>query len=243
MKNYLIQLLGWSKENADKLTGEHQKWAVVLIGPIGSGKGTQAELLAERFGLTHLETSKLLEEKFNNAAANDSFLLEQKNLWKSGILTKPEFVLGIVNDKIKELWSQGLGIVFSSSPRTLYEAEGEIPKLEEFYGKENIKVINLQLDEHRSIERNSTRRICKKNRHPIPNFPQFKNIISCPRDGSELVTRELDTPEVIKVRYQEYLNRTKPVLDFLKQRGYQIIEINGDQFIEKVFSDILEKLK
>ena len=153
-----------------------------------------------------------------------------------------KFVLGIVIDKIKELWSQGVGIVFSSSPRTLYEAEGEIPKLEEFYGKENIKVINLQLDEHGSIERNSTRRICKKNRHPIPNFPQFQNITTCPRDGSELVTRELDTPDVIKVRYQEYLNRTEPVLDFLKKREYKIIEINGDQFIEKVFSDILEKL-
>ena len=242
MKNYVVQLLGWSQEDTDKLTGEHKKWAVMVIGPIGSGKGTQAELLAERFGFFNFETSKIIEEKIKNAETTDEVMMREKNNWETGILNTPELVKQWVLEKIEELHKQGSGIVFSGSPRTLEEAEAELPVLESLFGKENIKVINLQLDEHRSIERNSTRRICKKNRHPIPNFPQFQNITTCPRDGSELVTRELDTPEVIKVRYQEYLNRTTPVLDFLNQRGYKIIEINGDQFIEKVFSDILEKL-
>lgn len=242
MKNYVVQLLGWSEESAQSLDGEHKKWAVILIGPIGSGKGTQAELLAEKFGLTHIETSKLLEEKFNNADSGDIFLMEQKKLWETGILNKPEFVVGILVDKIKELRNQEAGIIFSASPRTLYEAEKEMPVLEDLFGRENIRVVHIQIGENESIKRNSHRRICKANRHPIPNFPEFKNIKVCPRDGSELITRTLDNPEVIKVRYQEYLNRTEPILDFLKKRGYGLIDVNGEQAIEKVFHDILDKI-
>lgn len=242
LQNYVVQLLGLSQKSAQLLSEVPKKWVVFLIGPIGSGKGTQAELLSEKFGLTHIETSKLLEEKFNNADASDSFLAEQKNLWKSGILNKPEFVLEIVIDKIKELQKHGLGIIFSASPRTLFEAEGELPILEDLFGKDSIRVIHIKLGEEESIKRNSHRRICKTNRHPIPNFPQFKNITTCPRDGSELITRALDDPQVIKVRYQEYLNRTEPILFFLKDRGYGVIEINGEQAIDKVFKDILEKI-
>ena len=63
MKNYVTQLLGWSQGAADKLVGEHKKWAVILSGPIGAGKGTQAEMLAEKFGLVHLESSQVIEDK------------------------------------------------------------------------------------------------------------------------------------------------------------------------------------
>ena len=224
------------------VNNENKKWAVILIGPPGSGKGTQAELLSEKFGLVHLESSKIIEEKIKNADSNDEVFVNEKKLWESGILNTPKLVRQWIMEKIEEIAGLGRGIVFSGSPRTLYEAEGEIPKLEEVYGKENIKVVNLQLDEHGSIERNSTRRICEKNRHPIPNFPEYENITECPKDGSRITTRKLDNMETIKVRYEEYLNRTIPIINFLKEKGYEIEEINGDQFIEKVFQDILEKL-
>ena len=243
LQNYVVQLLGWTNEEADTLDGEHKKWAIILIGPPGSGKGTQAELLAEKFGLVHFETSKVIENKFNSADSGDEFLAEQKRIWEAGILNPPDFVAGLVIEKIKEMFNQGKSVVFSSSPRTLFEAEQEMPWLEKLYGKENINIINLELDEHRSIERNSARRICEKNRHPIPNFPEYEHITECPKDGSRVLTRALDKSEVIKVRYQEYLNRTNPVLNFLEQKGHKIIKINGDQFIEKVFQDILEKLR
>ena len=220
----------------------NNKRVIILIGPPGSGKGTQAEMLASRFGLAHLETSELIEDKFNNANPNDGFLSEQKKRWESGILNDPEFVVSLVAKKIKELSSDQKGIVFSASPRTLFETEQEIPIIEKLYDKENIKILNIQLSEHSSIERNSSRRICKKNRHPIPNFPEYKNIIICPTDGSPIKTRALDKSDVIRVRYQEYLNRTAPIIVFLKTRGYRVIEINGEQPIEKVLNDITEKL-
>mgnify|MGYP001611623089 CR=1 FL=1 len=151
-------------------------------------------------------------------------------------------VLEWIKEKIKEVANEGRGIVFSGSPRTIYEAEGEIPVLEELYGKENTKVLNIEISEEESIKRNSKRRICKESRHPIPNFPEFEEITKCPKDGSEITTRILDNPETIKVRYREYINRTLPIIDFLKKRDYNILEINGEQPIDDVFKDIVSEL-
>ena len=221
---------------------ENKKWTVILIGPPGSGKGTQADLLAEKFGLFHLESSKIIEEKLKKADPDDWVLQNEKRLWESGTLNTPELVLQWIQEKIKEVAGRGRGIVFSGSPRTVFEAEGEMPLLEELYGKENIKIFNLDLSEGESIKRNSKRRICGGFRHSIPNFPEFENITKCPKDGSEIVTRTLDNPKTIKIRYQEYLKRTIPLIDILKYKNYRITKVNGEQPIEEVHNNILNYL-
>ena len=82
-----------------------KKWAVILIGPPGSGKGTQAELLAEKFGLFHLETSKLGEEKINNPelVRKDQEVAEAKRLYNKGELFPPPWTVKIMVEKIREL--------------------------------------------------------------------------------------------------------------------------------------------
>lgn len=219
-----------------------KKQIIILIGPPGSGKGTQAEMLAEKLGLFHFETSKIIEKKFKNADPSDEIISAEKENWKAGKLVTPKLVFEWIMDKVKELAGEGRGIVFSGSPRTLYEAENELPIFEELYGRENIQAVSIKLAEEESVKRNSKRRICAANRHPIPNFPEFENIAKCPKDGSEIITRFLDNPETIKVRYETYLKETEPVLAFLKERGYAIAEINGEQPIDAVFNDILGKL-
>ncbi len=245
MQNYVVQLLGWSREAANTLDGEHKKWAVFLIGPPGSGKGTQADLLAQRFGLVHVQTSKLGEEKINNQelVKNDPEIAEVKRLYDKGELFPPPWTVKIVLEKVQELADQGKGIIFSGSPRTIYEIEQELPYFDNLFGKENIKVLNVKINEEESIIRNSHRKVCKANGHPIPNFEQFKNILVCPQDGSEIITRSLDTPETIKTRNEVYHRRTEPILAFLKEKGYNIIDINGEQAIDKVFQDILAKIE
>ena len=92
LQNYVVKLLNWSEESANLLSANHMKWAVVLIGPPGSGKGTQADLLAEKFGLIHIESSKIIEEKFKNASPDDLLLSQQKKIWQSGELNDPKMV-------------------------------------------------------------------------------------------------------------------------------------------------------
>lgn len=216
-----------------------QKQVVIFVAPTGAGKGTQSDMLAEKFGFLHLETSKIIEAKFATADPGDEQIKKEKENFLTGKLVTPEVVTAWVIEKIRELAAAGTSIVFSGSFRTLYEAGEEIPVVEELYGKDHIKIFYLTLSEEESVKRNSNRRICKANRHPIPNIPATQGITTCPIDGSDLVKRELDTPEVARIRYREYLNRTLPVLDFFKSRGTSVIEINGEQSIEKVSEDIL----
>ncbi len=220
---------------------DRRKMVIIFVAPPGAGKGTQGDLMAEKFGFYHLESSKMFEGKlFRKELDNDPEIIKLREDWRTGKLISPAWIAKIAVETIKELHSEGKSIVFSGSFRTLPEAELEIPLVEELYGRANIKVFNITLSEAESVKRNSNRRICEKNRHPIPNFPEFENVTVCPQDGSPLIKRsDLDQPEIIKKRYQVYLEETEPVLNYLKDRDYKIIEINGEQPIEKVSQDIL----
>jgi len=225
------------------------KQVVIFIAPPGAGKGTQANLLAEKFGFVHVETSKLGEAKIKDPelVKKDPEVAEAKRLYEKGELFPPPWTTKLVIEKIRELASEGKGIVFSGSPRTLYEAEHELPEFEKLYGRDNIKIFYITLSEEESVKRNSERRICEKYHHPIPRpeyDPKFKDITVCPWDGSPIITRPaLDKPEVIRERYKVFLRDTAPVLDYLREKGYNIIEINGEQLIEKVFEDIVRHFK
>lgn len=217
--------------------------AIIFIAPPGAGKGTQADLVARKFGFYHFESSKILEEKL--AGQENSPDLEIRKAWelyKKGELMTPSLVARLAVEEIKKLHSEGKSIVFSGSFRTLEEVQKEIPVIEELYGKENINFFYITLSEEESIKRNSSRRICEKNRHPIPDFPQYRDLTTCPEDGSPIITRELDKPEIIKKRYRVFLRDTKPVLDYLKENGYDVITIEGEQSIGKVNEDILKHI-
>ena len=217
---------------------------IIFIAPPGAGKGTQAELIAKKFGLEHIETSKLGEAKINDSelVKNDPEVAEAKKKYDSGELFPPPWTAKLVIEKFRELAAAGFGAVFSGSPRTLYEAKNEMPELEKLYGRENIKIFNITISEKESIKRNSSRRICQLNRHPIPGFPHYQDLTTCPEDGSPIITRTLDKPETIKERYRVYMAETKPVLDYLRLCGYNVTTIKGEQPIGRVEEDILKNL-
>ncbi len=227
------------------------KKVIIFIAPPGAGKGTQANLLMDYFDLVHLETSKVIEKRIMNSK-EDEFLKvdnqkyyfkDEKEKWLRGEICSPPFVTQLVVDEIKDIAKENKGIVFSGSPRSLYEAEKELPILEELYGKENIVVLKINLSPEESIKRNSHRKICSLMRHPILWHKETENLTICPLDGSKLVKRgSLDDPETIKKRLEEFKEKTLPVLDFLRKRGIRIEEINGEQSVEGVFKEILGKL-
>ncbi len=229
-----------------------KKLVIILLGPPGSGKGTQAELLAEKLDLYYLETSKILEEAFNKSKKGEFikisgkkyFFSREENLWKKGILCTPSFVSYLVKRKIKKLGGKNESLVIAGSPRTLYEGKTIIPLLEKLYGKRNIRIILIQVSAKESIFRNSHRRICELMRHPILYSKETKKLKFCPLDGSKLIRRKgLDDPKTIKIRLKEYREKTLPLVKYLEERRLKVKKINGESSVSKIFERILKTLK
>jgi adenylate kinase len=221
---------------------EPRLWAVVLIGPPGAGKDTQAALLSNELGLVQIKTSQVIEEKFALAPADDPVIQEQKNVKASGGLVDPKLVTAWFVERLGKVHAEGKGIITSGSPRTLPEAQEEIPLLRSLYGPDALKIIFIKVSKEESVKRNSSRRVCEKNSHPIPNFPEYQGLAACPQDGSAIITRQDDTPETTAHRYEVYTELTEPIIDFFEEKGYNIITINGEASIEDVHRDILDKL-
>ncbi len=230
-----------------------KKLVIILIGPPGSGKGTQAKLLAEKLNLYHLETSKIIEYNVMQSKKNDYVviggkkysLFHEKELWKKGIICTPEIVTYWVANKIKEVAKEGKNMVFCSSPRTLKEGRGLMPIIKKLYGIKNIRIIEIVLRPEQTIWRNQRRRICELMRHPILSTrDEFLKLTYCPLDGSKLLRRKgLDDPETIKTRIKEYGERTFPLIAYLKKEKFTVKKINGEQSVEQVFKDITKVLK
>lgn len=228
------------------------KLVIILLGPPGSGKGTQAGLLAEKLNLYYLETAKVGEKaiaeakkgEFVKVRGKKYFFEKEKELWKKGILWSPPFITYLMKKKIKELQKMDENLVLAGSPRTLYEGRAVMPFLEKLYDKKNIRIVLIDVSAKESIFRNSHRRICQLMRHPILYSPETKNLKICPLDGSKLIKRKkLDDPETIKVRLKQYKERTLPLIGYLRKRRLKVKKVNGEGPVAKVFDRILKALK
>jgi len=228
------------------------KQIIIIIGPPGAGKGTQASLVADNMGFFYFETSKIVEHKVMDAKegeaetvdGKDYNLLAEKKMWEEGILNSPLLVSSWINQKMRELAEQGESIVFAGSPRTLPESKKIMPVMAELYGKENIKIVLLELKVEDSIWRNSNRRICELMRHPILFNKETEELTMCPLDGSKLIKREkLDDPEIIKIRLKEYQERTLPIIQYLENQGFLVEKIDAAPAPSIVFNNLLKAVK
>jgi len=115
----------------------NEKSVIILLGPPGAGKGTQAELLSEKLGFYYLETSKIIESNVMKAGENEMveidgkkyYSQEEKKLWETGKLCSPPFVTYLIKKEIQDLFQKGESLILAGSPRTIYEGEKLIPLL------------------------------------------------------------------------------------------------------------------
>ncbi|MDA1337233.1 MAG: nucleoside monophosphate kinase [bacterium] len=218
----------------------------IFLGAPGSGKGTQTLLLADKLRLTRIEMSKLLEERFLNAEPGEYvesegkkyYVADQQKLWESGVLNETPFVVDTVRARLKRLKREEQSILLDGFPRAISQMEYLMPFALESFGKENIIVLYLDVDEEDTIFRNSHRRICELVRHPILYIKETEQLTLCPLDGSKLITRSFDTPELITTRLATFRKETFPLLEYFEEQGIPVHRISATGSVSEVFSRI-----
>ncbi|MBN2197701.1 nucleoside monophosphate kinase [Candidatus Wolfebacteria bacterium] len=222
--------------------------AIIVYGAPGSGKGTQAKFLADKFNLYHFDTGDYLRKIiYDPLLQKNKIIQRERKLNESGILQTPEFVLKVVSQRTKEIIKLNQGIVYSGSPRTLFEAfgnnknKGLMEILVKGYGKKNVFIFNLDIPEKEAIKRNSKRSICSVCKAPILGIAKDK-LSSCAFCGGKIIRRVDDNPEIMKTRLKEYSQRTKPIFAKLKKGNYKFYKINGEPMPYKIHQTILKKL-
>ena len=201
---------------------------LILFGPPGSGKGTQAERLREKRGLRHISTGDLLRE----AIANGSELGKQvKDVLASGQLVPDATILALMRDEIDAVGSEGW--LLDGYPRTVGQAKGLDDQLEEL-GQKIGAIVVLNARREAIIERLSGRRTCTSCKtvfHVKINRPKVDGI--CDRCGGTLVQRDDDRPETIARRLDVYEAQTQPIL--AHYRGIvPVHEVNGELPVDEV---------
>ena len=218
----------------------HEKIAIVIYGLPGSGKGTQANLAANMFGLVNFDTGRHLESLwYDPKRQKEALVKKERGLFEEGKLNTPSFVLSEVKKAAQKTAATGLGIVFSGSPRSMHEAEKLVPFLEKLYGRKKVFFFFLDVDPKDSVERNTRRRLCSICRSPLlAKYYPSKYPRHCPFCAGSLYKRTLDRADIIPKRIEEYENRTAPIFQYLKKRGSKIKHINGRPKPYKIFREI-----
>lgn len=200
---------------------------ILIMGPQGSGKGTQAHKISEKYNIPHISTGDIFRENVKNETELGK---EVKSYTDKGKLVPDELTNKIVADKIKDKE----GFILDGYPRDKQQAE----YLSKIVDIDHVIVIEVSPEE--TMKRISGRRICPEcgeNYHI--NFKPPKEPGKCDHDDGNLYQRDDDKPEAIWKRLEIYEEETKPVIDFYKDK---VSKIDGEKSIEEVFNDIIKVL-
>ncbi len=226
----------------------NNKIAVIMYGPQGAGKGTQAELLANKFNLYHFDTGDFLRKLlYDSKNKNNKEIRKERKINESGNLNTPRFVLNAVKKRTQELAKLGQSLVYSGSPRTWFEAFGDdknkglFTVLEKIYNRKNIYIFILKISEKESIKRTISRFMCSVCGTPLMAF--YKSARFCPFCGGKIKQRKDDNLASIIERLKEYRERTQPIFKEFKKRKFKVIELGGAPAPYKIHQKILSYLK
>lgn len=210
---------------------------LILMGLPGAGKGTQAELINEKFDIPHISTGDMFRQAIKEGTELGK---KAKGFLDEGALVPDEVTNGIVEESLSKEDAKK-GFLLDGFPRTIPQAKA----LEEITTRLNQKidyVIHVDVPEEKLLERLTGRRVCptcSATYHVVYNPPEKSGI--CDKDGTELIQREDDTIETVQKRLAVNMEQTKPLLDFYEERGI-LVTVDGDQAIDNVFEEIQAKI-
>lgn len=209
---------------------------VIVLGRSGSGKGTQAKLICEKFDLEYIGTGALLRDfsKKENTAAR-----KIKRDLAEGKLVPTWVAFFLWMEKLSQV-SESQGILFDGSPRKVREAE-LLDDVLQWYGRTNIKVVLVDISREEAIKRMINRRMCSRCGRSFYTNPDQKDI-KCDNCGGDMMMRPEDNPEAIEKRLNWFDEEVSKSIDFYEKQGV-LVRVNGERPIEEVFQDIVSALE
>jgi len=210
---------------------------LVLLGPPGSGKGTQAKRLAEKYGLPHISTGDILRVGLGEGGYLDR---ETQDIIRSGGLVPDRIAVEIINKRLGEDDCQK-GFILDGFPRTLHQAESLNSFLK---GSDRAidRVLYLELSEEEAVKRLSNRRVCPRcgaTFHLVFDPPCISGL--CDQCGARLSQREDDSELTIRERMKTYKKETYPLIEYYQKQGL-LAKIDADRDIEEVFEELCKLL-
>jgi adenylate kinase len=211
---------------------------LVLLGPPGAGKGTQAELIIEKYGIPHISTGDI----FRSAIKEGTPLgIEAKRYIDNGQLVPDDVVVGIVKDRLAK-GDCKKGFLLDGFPRTISQADSLTSFLNDS-GRKLTAVINIEVDFQILLKRLTGRRVCRNCAavyHVESKPPTVTGI--CNHCGGEVYQREDDAPETVKKRLEVYQKQTEPLINYYRSKGL-LFEFDGQITITALFEQICKMLE
>lgn len=210
---------------------------LILLGPPGAGKGTQAANIVDKYHVPHISTGDIFRKNIKEGTALG---IEAKSYMDKGELVPDTLVIEIVADRLREEDCKA-GFLLDGFPRTVAQAEALDKVLEAMNCSLN-HVVNIQVDPNLLVARAVGRRICKDcgaTYHISFNPSKVEGV--CDKCSGELYQRSDDNEETVSNRVRVYVEETSPLVDYYTEKGI-ILNLNGEKTIDEVFEDICNAL-